>query len=280
MEYMEHDEIARIAEQVSILMQLDRTRHQVPTDIENQALANVPAYVASVFEEANKVRGPMSPEESYAMINKRVSQIQAQLYLMRLELENRTTRDPASIYEDPLAISAYGERFETIVRPTRSFSFEADILAYGWYTTERPGDGESRRWMRPGDVSVACVPHLGAVDQVIEVSGYVLTIEQLDTLEIRVGETLAVITQNEPNSKHFTACLTLSGDELKSANYAPIEFRVGDFEQPNASDTRLLGANVGSFLIKPSENTASEKGSVEPTDADSPAQNADGNNAV
>lgn len=259
---MDKDHIAQIAEQVSILMQLDRTRHKVPTSVDMKALANVPGYIASVFEQANRVATPLSPTEAYEMINKRVSQIQAQLYLMRVEMENRTARDPARIYDDPLAISAYGERLETIVRATKSFSFGPEILAYGWYPLEQSGS-VSRRWMRPVDVSVACVPHLGTVDQVIEIGGYVLDHEKLASLEIRVGDVVATITPQEAGGTHFVARLSLKGEALKSANYVPIEFRMGAYRQPNAMDTRLLGANIGSFVLRPADIPPLEEALIE-----------------
>lgn len=247
---MTSDEIAEIAEQVSVIMQLDRNRHNVSTELNMKALANVPAYIASVFEEANAVGSDMPPADLYRMINKRISQIQAQLYLMRIEMDNRHTRDPSSIYEDPLAISAYGERVETVTRITRVLDFMPDILAYGWYPIEQ-ANGEVRRWMRPGEVSVACLPHLGKVDQIVEVHGYVLTSEQLEKLEVRVGETVATIEQVSGPGSPFVAKLELKGDDINSANYLPVEFRIGAFEQPNQTDTRLLGANIGRFVIRP-----------------------------
>lgn len=247
---MDRDQTAMIAEQVSIMMQLDRTRHHVPTEIDTKAMANVPAYIASVFEEANAVGSMLSPIEAYTLINKRVSQIQAQLYLMRIEMENRFTRDPSKIYEDPLAISAYGERIETTTKLPRTFSFGPEILAYGWYPLEQSGD-ESRRWMRPGDLSVACVPHLGTVDQIVEAEGHLLEAEQLDSLEIRIGDTVAEIERSDSNPKHFVARMTLSAEAIRPASFVSIEFRLNAFRQPNAMDTRLLGANIGKFTIRP-----------------------------
>ena len=82
-------------------------------------LANIPAHLALVFEQANAVGGELTPAVAYALINKRVSQIQAQVYLMRLEMDNRHPHDPASIYADPMVISAYGERVETLVARIR-----------------------------------------------------------------------------------------------------------------------------------------------------------------
>lgn len=272
---MDNHEIAKIAERVSILMQLDRNRHHVATELDMKALANVPAYIASVFEEANAVGSALSPTEAYALINKRVSQIQAQLYLMRVEIENRHTRDPGRIYEDPLAISAYGERVETVTRITRVLDFTTEILAYGWYPLEY-ADGQARRWMRPGEVSVACLPHLGKVDQIVEIRGYVLTPEQFNQFEIRVGQTIAAIERVAGTSTAFVARLELQGEDLKSANYMPVEFRLGMFEQPNQSDTRLLGANIGQFTISPSGVEPIQTTVTEPTDIPDGQDNASG----
>ncbi|MBN9678430.1 hypothetical protein [Salipiger bermudensis] len=248
---MSQDETAKIAEQVSLLMQLDRTRHHVGTELDMAALANVPAYIASVFEQANAIGSDLSPAQLYEQVNKRISQLQAQVYLMRVEMENRFERDPARIYEDPLAISAYGERLETITTSPKSFSFEPAILAHGWYPAEINENGAAHRWMRPGDVSLACVPHLGTVDQRLEIEGYALEPEQLEELKIRAGETVAEIETGTTSPQHFTARLTLSGAALKSANYLPVEFTMSDFRQPNSQDTRMLGVNVSRFVCRP-----------------------------
>lgn len=255
---MDSDEIAKIAEQVSILMQLDRMRHQVSTEIDMKALANVPDYIASVFENANAVGSELSPNAVYDLVNKRISQVQAQLYMMRLELENRHTRDPAQIYTDPMAISAYGERVETLTSRTKNFSFEPDILSYGWYPMEH-SEGRTHRWMRPGDVSVAFVPHLGTVDQCVYVKGYVLHTEQLDDLTVCVGQTQATITPEDARATgHFTVTVDLPRDAVKSANYVPIEFMMTDFRQPNDQDTRLLGANIYEFACSPTQGSATD----------------------
>lgn len=256
---MTDEEMAKIAEKVSLLMQLDRTRHQVRTEVDMAALANVPAYIASVFEQANAVGSELSPAELYNQVNKRISQVQAQVYLMRLEMENRFERDPARVYEDPLAISAYGERLETLTSTPRSFSFEPSVLAYGWYPAEI-SDGATHRWMRPGEVSVACVPHLGTVDQTLEIAGHVLEAEQLATLSIRASGKLADITPKSPGGQHFTARLTLSEDDLKSANYLPVEFSMSDFRKPNSQDERMLGANISRFTCSPAAADAQKAG--------------------
>ena len=279
---MNDESIAAIAEQVSILMQLDRTRHHVGTQIDMKVLGNVPDYIASVFEENNAIGSALTPEELYKQVNKRISQIQAQLYLLRLEIENRFEQDPAKIYEDPLAISAYGERLETMTRVTKSFGFEPSVLAFGWHPRER-SDGNVHRWMRPGDVSVACLPHLGTVDQVVEISGSVLDTEQLAGLTIRAGETEAEIIPNETNPTQFTARLELEGETLKSANYLPVEFVMTDFRQPNERDTRLLGANISRFTCRPArpdseeaESAAPETGDIKPFELETdPEQQAD-----
>lgn len=256
------DDLTQVAEQVSLLMQLDRTRHHVSTEVDMEALANVPDYIASVFEQAGAIAPGVSNDDLYREVNKRVAQVQAQIYLMRLEMENRSERDPAQVYSDPLAIAAYGERLETLTRRTKSFGFDSAVLAYGWYPTER-SNGTSHRWMRPGDVSVACLPHLGTVDQIIEIRGHVLEAAQLETLVIRAGTTQAVITPEPQNPAQFTAQLVLSAEAVKSANHLPVEFVMSDFRQPNAQDTRMLGANISMFTCRP-----------EPTDLPAPAPTA------
>lgn len=247
---MSQEDIATVAEQVSLLLQLDRTRHHVATTVDMKVLGNVPDYIASIFEDNNEIGSALSPEEVYRQVNKRVSQLQAHLYLLRLEFENRFEQDPAKIYDDPLAISAYGERLDTITKMTKSFGFEPSVLAFGWHPLER-SEGRIHRWMRPGDVSVACLPHLGTVDQIVEVEGYVLDAEQFDGMEIRAGETVADIDRSVDTPTQFTARLTLSGESLKSANYLPVEFSMRDFRQPNERDTRLLGANISRFTCRP-----------------------------
>jgi hypothetical protein len=243
-------DISRIAERVSLLMQLDRTHHHVDTKVDMEVLANVPDYITRVFEEAGAVGSNLSNEELYQQVNKRVAQVQAQIYLLRIEMENRSERDPAKVYQDPLTIAAYGERIETLTRISKSFGFDPAILAYGWYPAEREGD-RTHRWMRPGDVSVACVPHLGMVDQVIEISGYVLDVDQLNGMVISAGSTKAEILPDEDAAIRFTARLVLKAETVKSANYLPIEFVMTDFRQPNARDTRLLGANISTFTCRP-----------------------------
>ena len=243
-------DITRIAEQVSLLMQLDRTHNNVATTVDMAALANVPDYIASVFEEAGAVGSELSNAELYRQVNKRVAQVQAQIYLMRIEMENRSERDPAQIYQDPLAIAAYGERLQTLTSMTKSFGFDPAVLAHGWYPVEREG-GRAHRWMRPGDMSVACIPHLGIADQVVEISGHVLDVAQLEGLVIRAGTTEADILPDANAPTRFIARLVLGAEAVKSANYLPVEFVMTDFRQPNAQDTRLLGANISAFTCRP-----------------------------
>ena len=252
---LSRDDITRIAKEVSLLMQLDRTRHQVATQVDMAALANVPAYITSVFEEAGAVGSQLSNEDLYRQVNKRVAQAEAQIYLLRLEMENRHERDPARIYEDPLVIAAYGERLETLTGRARSFGFDSAVLAYGWYPAEY-SEGRAHRWMRPGDVSVACVPHLGTVDQVIEIRGHVLEPAQLDGLAIRAGAVEAAIIPDAGAPARFTAQLELEAEAAASANYLPIEFTLTDFRQPNAQDVRMLGANISRFTCRPATAVA------------------------
>lgn len=265
---MNDKDLAAIAEKVSTLLQLDRMRHRIGTEIDMSVLANVPDYIASVFEEANAVNGDLTPTESYNFVNKRISQLQAQIYLLRLEMENRFERDPARIFEDPLVISAYGERIDRVTKSTKSFSFEPSVLAYGWHQVEI-SNGLAHRWMRPGDVSVACVPHLGTIDQTVEIHGYVLHPEQIEGLSIRVGETEASINVQSDAPHRFVAIIKLSAEKLKSANYLPVEFNITRFRQPNEQDTRLLGANISRFVCRPSHAALSEvaTSSVEDDDA-------------
>ncbi|SFB04290.1 hypothetical protein SAMN05421688_2472 [Poseidonocella pacifica] len=246
---MDDEEIAKIAEKVSTFMQLDRMRHQVDTQVDMTVLGAVPAYIASVFEQANEINSDLEPHDVYRQINKRISQVQAQLYLIRLEMENRSERDPASIFEDPMVIAAYGERIVSSMSFDRSFSFETSILAYGWYPVEVV-EGTSHRWMRPADVSVACVPHLGPVDQIIEVSGRVLVPEQLPSLSIRAGNQNFLIQQSGASPVDFKASLSISKEVAKHSNHLPIEFRMRDFREPASEDTRMLGANVSGFSVK------------------------------
>lgn len=262
---MSDNSLPELAEQVSVLMQLDRMRHHVGTQVDMKVLGNVPDHIASVFEQANAVGSSLTPEAAYALINKRVSHIQAQLYLMRLEMENRDARDPARIYDDPLAISAYGERMEGIATTPKSFDFGPGLLAHGWYPMET-GTGGIHRWMRPGDVSVACVPHLGAVDQVIEITGYVMHPEQMDGLEIAAAGKRAQIeiTEAGPPAR-FRARLEVSEKDVTSANYLAIEFRMADFRTPNDMDTRMLGANVGGFTCRPAREDERESAPEKPS---------------
>lgn len=253
---MTEDELTKIAEKVSMLMQLDRQRHHVGTEVDLKVQANLPAYIASVFEEAGRVSPDLTPAAYYDHVNKRISEVQAQLYLMRVELENRHGRDPAAIYTDPLAISAYGVRMKEISRQTKTFDFEAAILSYGWYATEHSED-RYHRWMRPGEVSVACVPHLGPINQTLEIAGYVLHPDQLADLRITAGDQTAKISKVSGSQQHFIARLKLSGADLRDANHIAVEFHLNDFRQPNEADTRLLGANVGRFSLTSDIGTAS-----------------------
>lgn len=247
---LSQEDITRIAEQVSLLMQLDRTHHQMGTAVEMDRIANVPDYIASVFEEAGEIGTPLSPDELYRQVNRRMSRIEAQVYLLRVEMENRADRDPARIYQDPMVIKAYGERLKSLSGVTKSFGFDPAILAHGWYPIESSA-GRVHRWMRPGDLSLACVPHLGCVDQILEIEGHVLEPDQLDGLSIRAGDTRAQIIADSANPTRFTARLRLEARALSSANYLPIEFSIASFRQPSPEDPRRLGANIARFTCRP-----------------------------
>lgn len=253
-----HDaELAQIAERVSALLQLDRMRPNVPTQVDMRPLANIPAYLSSVFREANALDADLSPNQLYELINRRISDVQAQVYLLRLEMDNRLERDPAGIYEDPLVVSAYGERLATSILEPRSFKFEPSLIAYGWHQAE--GHGESFwRWMRPGPGSIVCLPHLGKLDQLIEVRGRMLEVDQLPDLEIRSGDVLAEIDRDPARPDGFVARLRLPMAQVQSASLLPIEFRMTDFREPPTSDTRLLGACVMRFKCSPVESESGD----------------------
>lgn len=245
-------DLARVTEQVSILLQLDRTRHQVPTQVDMRALANIPAYLSSVFRDANALIGDLSPMQVYDAINRRVSDLQAQIYLLRLEMDNRLERDPAKIYEDPMVVSAYGERLRASTSAPRELHFEPSLIASGWHESE--SDGVSYwRWMRPGDGSLVCVPHLGKIDQEVEIRGFVLIPEQIDSLSITIEGTAATVEQLPDQPVAFVARATVSLAQVQSANYLPIEFRITDFRMPSSTDNRLLGARATTFRFTAAE---------------------------
>lgn len=255
---MDDEAIPTIAEKVSLLMQLDRMRHKVGTEVDMKALGNVPTYIASVFEKANELTGEISPSDFYHHVNKRLSQVQAQLYLMRLEMEDRYERDPSKVYNDPMAISAYGEYVPDRAPVLREFDFEPAILAHGWYPSELM-NGAYHRWMRPGGSAIACLPHLGGVAQLITIHGSTISNEQLDGLTIAACGVNASINKKYDDSKGFSASLSLSADLLKSSNYIPIEFTMSDFKQPSTSDQRLLGVNINRFVLEPKADEQSER---------------------
>lgn len=250
---MSEKSVAEIAAEVSVLLQLDRTRHQISSKVDMEVLANVPAHLASVFEQANAVSGELTPAQAYALINKRVSEVQAQVYLMRLEMENRDPHDPASIYTDPMVISAYGDRVQALTAQPKRFSFGPEILADGWYPMEMSRDA-CHRWMRPGEMSVACVPHLGSGAQSLEVEGYVMHAEQMDGLSIQaVGKQASIEITEAGSVTRFVATVALEAQDVQVANYLPVEFRLAQFKAPNDIDNRLLGANVHSFICTPAQ---------------------------
>lgn len=247
---MSDDTIPNIADKVSMLMQLDRMRHKVGTEVDMKALENVPTYIASVFEKANELSGEISPNDLYHHVNKRISHLQAQLYIMRLEMEDRYERNPSKVYNDPMAISAYGEEILEKVRQPRDYEFEPSILAYGWYPSEMR-NGVHHRWMRPGKEAMACLPHLGGIDQSITVYGSVIDKEQLKDFSISACGVKASIRIDGVGTNSFSAFLSLDADLLKSSNYIPLEFSMSDFRQPSSNDQRLLGVNISRFNLQP-----------------------------
>jgi len=248
---MKKEEIALIAQQVSVLLQLDRTRHSVSSQLDMSVLANVPAYLSSVFEQANQIDPTLSAADIYTLINKRVSEVQAQVYLLRLELENRDPNDPASIYADPMVVSAYGERLDTLISTPKTFTFGPEILASGWHPVEI-SDDKFYRWMRPGATAIACVPHLGAFDQTLEIKGYVQFAEQMDGLTISAfGKIGKFSVAPLDGMATFTLTLPLASKDLEITNYVPVDFSIENYMSPSPEDTRLLGANIQSFTLTP-----------------------------
>lgn len=246
---MTDTELTAIAEKIVILLQVDRMHRHIPTNPDMAPFLNIPAYLSKVFEDANTLEGPIDPTEIYDIVNKRLSSMQAQLYLMRLEMNESFSRDPASLYEDPLAISAYGERIDTAFRAPRVYSFEPAILAYGWHPVEFT-DGIYRRWMRPAPVSVACVPHLGSIDQAIEISGVVHEKEQYNGFHIACAGKQAIIEVNPERATFFTARIDIADIDVSNTNYLPIEFTMPNFRQASDSDTRMVGASIYRFSCR------------------------------
>ena len=100
--------------------------------------------------------------------------------------------------------------------------------------------------------ALACLPHLGQIDQTIDIEGHVLHADQLEGLSIRMGTIaadLSPLSENEPNK--FRARLTLKAADVAQATYLAITFEMSDFRQPNETDTRLLGANIRRFTCQP-----------------------------
>lgn len=147
-------------------------------------------------------------------------------------------------------MSLYAERLDEATKVPKSFQFDPSIVAHGWHPTEIDETG-AHRWMCPGTVSVACVPHLGRIDQIIEIHGNYVTEEQVGNLSISIGPVDAEIFKVQANPRHFVARITVPVSTVESANYVPIAFRMTDFRQPNEYDTRQLGANISHFTCRP-----------------------------
>jgi hypothetical protein len=254
---MNNADLIQIAEKVSVILQLDRARHTVPTQVDMQALTNIPSYISSVFETAHELDTELTPVELYKLINRRISDLQTQIYLLRLEMDNRSERDPAKLYEDPLVISAYGERLTASTNEPRAFMFEPSLIAYGWHKVEHSG-ASCWRWMRPGQKSVVCLPHLGKIDQLIEIWGHTLDPAQLDDFTMHHGEIEGEIERDPSKPNDFVARLMLPTAQLASANLVPVEFGMTDFRQPNPTDTRLLGACITRFNVSPLKEALGE----------------------
>lgn len=244
------EEITLVADQVSQLLQLDRLQGPIGAGASLTAEANIPDYIANVFEAAGAIAAPLSNEELYALVNRRVAQLQAQLYLIRLELENRDSRDPAALFEDPRVIAAYTARSAAATGTEKTFSFDPALLAHGWHPAERNGMAWYR-WMRPGDMSMVYLPHLGQVDQTIEIIGQALDPAQLDGLTITSGPVEAELLPDPDRPSRFTARLSMARDQQPVASLLPISFQMQDFRQPNPEDRRLLGVNISRFVCWP-----------------------------
>lgn len=244
------DEITAIAAEVSAMMQLSRISPDLGRGVPPATEANVPAYIASVFEAAGAISPPLSNEALYDAVNKRISQLQAQLYMMRVEMENRAERAPGALFDDPRAIATYGAHMDGLTQLEKSFGFEPALLAHGWHPTENNGNGW-HRWMRPVDMAIVCLPHLGLVDQTVEITGQVLDPVQLKDLQIGLGPHLAEIIPDPETPTRFAARLSLTADQVPSASLLPLEVRMTEFRKPDTQDPRLLGINVTRFTCRP-----------------------------
>ena len=243
------EEITRIAAEVSLLMQADRLGGRAAAGADPVAAPNLPDHIARIFEAAGAVAGPLDPDTLYALVNRRIAELQAQLYLMRIELAGGDSRDPQALFDDPRVIAAYGTRMEGLGAMDRTFSFDPALLAHGWYPAE--SDGVTwHRWMRPGEASIVCLPHLGRMAQRIEITGQVLEADQLDGLTVGVGAHHAAILPDPDLPVRFVARLDLAAADLPSAHVLPVEFRMQDFRQPGPQDSRLLGASISRFVCR------------------------------
>lgn len=245
------EDIALIADRVGQVLQLDRMRHHVSSAPDLAAQANIPAYLARIFEAAGAVDPPISNEALYDLVNKRIARVEAMLYLMRVEAENRSARDPAQIFADPMLVSAYNERVAGLTAQPRRFSFEPTLLADGWHGLEQTETGY-HRWMRPTEAgSLICLPHLGEIDQVIEIEGRVLHPDQIAGLSVRMAEIAAKIACPPEDPTRFVARLALPATALARSTYVSVTCTMTDFRQPNETDTRALGADIQAFTCRP-----------------------------
>lgn len=272
---MGEDEIARIAAEVSLRLQLDRLHGLALTggaggngpeessaagaEPDLGALANVPEHLALIFEAANEVSGALTPAELWRLVNRRLARLEAQLYLTRLQLESAAACAPGRILEDPLVVAALGERVAGLESgAARSFHFDSAVLAHGWYPIEHH-EGFPFRWMRPLGMaadgapapSVAGIPHLGQLAQEIEIEGNLLDEAQYQGFGIAAAGRQAEITRDPAQPHRFTARLRLERAALPSPHYLPVTFRLQEFRRPGTQDTRLLGASIRRFTCRP-----------------------------
>lgn len=249
MQVVTDDELARIAERVSLLLQLDRLHGRMDEAPRQVEVANLPETLTQIFEDTHAVRSDLSATEVYAQLNRRIAALQTQVYLLRIEAETRAPFDPASILGAPQTAALYGDRVAEATKRPRSFEFGPDIVAQGFHPTEIDETG-AHRWMSPGPASVACIPHLGQVDQIIEIAGNYVSEEQIGALTISIGPVEAEIYKVQANPRHFISRLTLPAPAIASPNYIPVCFQMTDFRQPSEHDTRALGANISRFTCR------------------------------
>lgn len=249
---MNKNEIIKIAEQVSLLLQIKNNEKNISTqpDLESDSL--ISDYLVNIFKEANQCSDNLAPSDYYRLINERIAQVQAQLYIMRLELDNKRL-DPSQVYTDPLTILTDGKAKAEVGVIEREYSFEPSIYSWGWHPVEKFGESGFSRWMRPGKSSDICVPHLGKVSQTIEFFGNVLDASQKVGLKVYVDEVEAELEFDMENSNAFNAKIDLEGEVINSSNFVVVSFHIDKFVSPETNDDRQLGAMVSKIKLTASQ---------------------------